>query len=142
MKTSYKIALFVMFFIVLAGVLGALHMYNLKHKDLQKSRPDFVITAADLLKAFENDEISANSKYVKKVLEISGTVESVKPGENLTINISLKTESDFSSVICTFQPASNPPDIKSGENIILRGECSGFLTDVLLNNCVIIKYKK
>ena len=29
--------------------------------------------------------------------------------------------------------------LKAGNEITLRGECSGFLMDVLLNNCALIK---
>ena len=138
MKTSYKIALFVVFFIALAGILVALYMYNLQHKDLQKVSPDYIMTATDLQEAFEDDETVATSRYTQKIIEVSGIIESVKPGEDKTISIALKTGSDLSSVICTFQSVSDPSEFKIGEQIIVRGECSGFLMDVLLNNCSII----
>ncbi len=142
MKTSYKIALFVVFFIALAGILVALYMYNLQHKDLQKVKPDFVMTAVDLQKAFEDDEIAATSRYVKKIIEVSGMIQSVKPGEDKTLSVSLKTGGDLSSVICTFQTVSEPSKYKTGDQITLMGECSGFLMDVLLNNCAVIQEKK
>ena len=141
MKTTYKIALLVVFFIALAGIFAALYMYNLQHKDLQKVKPDYVMTATDLQKAFEDDEIAATAKYVKKVIEIRGLIESLKAGEDNTLNISLKTGSDLSSVICTFQSVSDLSGFNPDEQITLRGECSGFLMDVLLNNCSVIQKK-
>src|SRR5512140_527222 len=139
MKTSVKIALFVVFFMALAGILFGLYMFNLKDKDLQKVKPDFVITASDLQKAFEANETSANTTYLGKVIEVTGTINDVKSGEGNTFNISLKTESPMSSVICTFQSMTGLQNLKSGDQVTIRGQCSGFLMDILLNNCVVVK---
>lgn len=139
MKTSIKIALFVIFFIALGLILAALYMYNMKHKDLQKKKPDFVITAVSLQKTFEDEEAAATTKYVNKILDISGTIESVKTGEGNILSVSLKTGSESSSVICTFPSATDPALFKTGNQITIRGECSGFLMDILLNNCTVIE---
>lgn len=139
MKKSYKIALIAASIIALAGVLFGLYMYNLEPKDLQKVRPDYIITATDLLKAFESDENGASTTYIGKVVEVSGIVQSIKSGENNNLSIALKTGSDLSSVICTLPGNSDPSDFSIGEQIRVRGECSGFLMDVLLNNCSIVK---
>jgi hypothetical protein len=116
-------------------------MFNLGPKNLQKVKPDFIITAVDIQKAFEDSEAAANSKYVNKIIEVTGIIESIKPGDNKTLSISLKTASPLSSVNCTFQSAPDTSRIKVSELIKLRGECSGFLMDVLLNNCVVVQVK-
>lgn len=139
MKTYIKILLGVVMFIGLAAILAALYMYNLKQTDMAKAKPDFVITATALLKEFEDNEAAASAKYISKIVEITGTVATVKPAENNIVNISLVTESDLSSVICTFAAISDPSSVKAGDVITIRGECSGFLMDVLLNNCAILK---
>jgi len=142
MKIYVKIALFVVSFIALSAILAALYMYNLKHTDMAKAKPDFVITASVLLKAFEDDETSAATRYINKILEVTGTIASVKPAENNILSISLVTGSDLSSVICTFPAIADPSKFRTGDKITLRGECSGFLMDVLLNNCAVIEDKK
>jgi hypothetical protein len=139
MKTYVKIALFFVSFIALAGILAALYMYNLKHTDMAKAKPDFIITATLLQKEFEDNETAASAKYTNKIIEVTGIIASIKPAENNVINITLKTGSDFSSVICTFPAIANPSELMPGNKITLRGECSGFLMDVLLNNCAVIK---
>jgi hypothetical protein len=142
MKLYIKIALGVVIFIALSGILAALYMFNLKHTDMAKAKPDFVVTASILQKAFEDDETKASTKYINKILEVTGTIASVKPAGNNIVSISLVTESDLSSVICTFTAISDPLKFTPGNEITLRGECSGFLMDVLLNNCAIIEPKK
>lgn len=139
MKTSYKIVLVAVSVVALAAVLFGLYMYNLKPQDLQKVKPDFVVTATDLLKAFESDENTATAKYVNNVVEVSGTIQTVKPGENNALTISLNTGSDISSVICTLQGNTGPSNFSTGEQVTIRGKCSGFLMDVLLNNCVVVQ---
>jgi len=139
MKTYVKIALFIVSFIALSGILAALYMYNLKHTDMAKAKPDFVITASVLQKAFEDDETAASTRYINKILEVTGIIASVKPAGNNVLSISLVTGSDFFSVICTFPAIADPSIFRAGDEITLRGECSGFLLDVLLNNCAVIK---
>ena len=135
---SHKIALWLVFFLAVGGILAGLYMYNLKDKDLRKVKPDFVLTATELQKAFETDEASAGSKYINGIIEVSGEVESVKPGENQTLVITLKTETPLSAVSCTMPAESLPQDIVAGDQVSLRGQCSGFLMDVLMNNCTVI----
>lgn len=139
MKTTYKIGLIVGLIMIIAGAVTGFFLYNKQHKDLGKATPDFVITATDLLKEFENDESAASAKYINKIIEVSGTIESLNTGEDNTLSIILKTDSDFSTVICTFLQAQDREEFKPGDEITVKGECSGFLTDVLLNNCFINK---
>jgi hypothetical protein len=142
MKIYVKVALFFVTFIALAAILAALYYYNLKATDMSKAKPDFIITASALQKAFEDDETKASVSYINKILEVTGNIATVKPAENSVVSISLVTESDLSSVICTFPALSDPSILRVGDQITLRGECSGFLMDVLLNNCALIVQKK
>ena len=138
MKTYVKVALFVVTFIAFSAILAALYLFNLKHTDMAKAKPDFVITASLLQKDFEVDETAASTKYINKIIEVTGKIASVKPGENNMLSISLATESDMTSVICTFPAIADISKFKVGDNITVRGDCSGFLMDVLLNNCAVI----
>lgn len=138
MKLYVKIILGVVVFLAVAGIGSALYMFNMQHKDLNKTKPDFVISAVDLQKAFEDNETAATARYVKKVLEVSGVVESVKSVEGNVLNVTIKSGSDLSSVICTFPEATDQSKFTAGSTVKVRGECSGYLMDVLLNNCVLV----
>jgi len=142
MKPYVKIALFVVMFFAISAILAALILFNKKHPDTAKAKPDYIITASSLQKEFEDNEKAASARYINKIIEVSGTIASVTPSDNNTLNISLKTGSDMSSVNCTFQATGDLSKLKAGEEITIRGECSGFLMDVLLNNCAKIKDRK
>jgi len=141
MKTYVKVALAVVSLIAIGGILAALYLYNQQHADLSKSRPDFVISASLLQKEFGDNEKLASEKYISKIVEVSGKISAVKPGENNVTSITLETESPLSSVICTIADGTDISKLAKGNEITIRGECSGFLMDVLLNNCSLIQAK-
>ncbi len=138
MKKNLKIILIVIATLAVAGAVTGYYLYNLKPKDLGKVKPDFKVTSAELQRSFEENEASAAAKYVNKIVEVTGKVSSVERGENNSVNVSLETDSDFASVICTFPAEVSPDLLKVGSQISVRGQCSGYLMDVLLNNCVLL----
>jgi hypothetical protein len=121
-----------------AGTYG-IYLYFKTHDDLSKVRPDFVMTVRALLSEFEMDEAAASVRYINKVIEITGPVESMELGSDSTMNVILKDPGNTSGVICSFQGRNiGEMEIKKGNIATIRGECSGILFDVLLNNCVLI----
>lgn len=142
MKTYVKVLLFFVFFVAVSAILAALYFYNLKHTDMSKARPDFVVTATALLKEFEDNEAMASAKYINRIVEVEGIIGSINTSRDNILTISLKTENDLSSVICTFPAVADPTKFRAGDSLTLRGECSGFLMDVLLNNCAAVTPKE
>jgi hypothetical protein len=139
MKPYIKVAIFLVFFIAIGGILAALYLYNLKPKNLVNTKPDYITSASDLQKSFEESEKISSGKYINKIIEVSGEILSARGGEKNSFNVSLKTGNDLSSVICTFPAISDSTLLKPGNVVTIRGVCSGFLMDVLLNNCALIK---
>ncbi len=139
MKKSVKTAMIAVIFLVLAGTGVGLYLYNKQDKNLQKEKPDFILTSIELQKAFEENEAASIEKYVNKIIDVTGTIESVTAVEGNITNVVLKTGSNLSSVICTLSSVSDPSVLVAGNEVTIRGECSGYLMDVLLNNCAILK---
>jgi hypothetical protein len=138
MKTSVKVALFVVFFFALAGILGALYLYNKKPADMTTVAPDYFISAIVLQREFEDNETIASSKYINKIIEVTGTIASVNEGGNKSVSVTLNTGTPLSSVICTISGITDTSALIPGKEVTIRGECSGFLMDVLLNNCTVL----
>lgn len=133
-----KIALGVVLLIAVVGIGIALYYYNLKPRDLQKAKPDFVISASDLQGEFEKDETGSSARYINKIIEITGEVSKFEEVEKGSWNLTIETGNDLSKIICTFPAFDDPGIIVPGRKVTVRGECSGFLMDVLLNNCALI----
>lgn len=140
MRPWYKIGLLTLLIFVLSGICAAVYMYYLEDADSSVLKPDYVISAEELQKAFLDNESSASAKYVNKIVEVKGRVSSIEPGEGKTANISLDTGTEVSEVICTLDSGNIPLQLKTGDMATIRGKCSGYLMDVLLNNCSVISF--
>ena len=137
MKPFVKVALGLVLLLALTGILAALYLYNKQHADTSKARPDFVVSATDLHKEFTAGEAAATARYGGKIVEVTGTITAVRSDDKAT-TISLDTSDPMSSVMCTLATLADDNALKIGDKVTIRGECSGFLMDVLLNNCTII----
>lgn len=131
--------LYLFIILVIAGLLAAIYMYNKPQKNMQRQRADFNVTATDLQMEFQSDEAAAHQKYIGKNVEVTGKIISVNIEEDKVVSIILETPDEMSSVICTFREKMDPKQIDPSQKVKIRGELSGFLMDVLLNNCVLIK---
>lgn len=131
--------LYLIIILVVAGIIAGIHMFNKPQKDLNREKADFVLTASELHKEFTADEPAANLKYIGKTIEITGKITSVNIEKEKAVSIILETSDKTSSVICTFRQSMDPREINTMKPATVRGELSGFLMDVLLNNCVLVK---
>lgn len=119
-----------------AGAAVGYYMWNKPHKDMTKAEADFTLDADALFSEFEADEDAANTKYLGKVIEVSGTVAQVLPSEKTTVV--LETENGIFGVRCELDTFSNVdfPEYQPGDVVSLKGNCTGFLGDVVLVRCV------
>lgn len=139
MKSGTKISIALFLILTIAGVVIAYYLYNLEPTDMSRVKPDYILSSEALLKEFEENESDASKKYINKVVEVTGEISSIISGENNSLNVSLKTGSNISSVICTFASKDDLEGYQPGQEISIRGECSGYLMDVLINRCRVIK---
>lgn len=111
----------------------------------QKSQPGkeaIKVTAVKLSEEYKANEISADAKYKGNIVEVSGVVGTIAKDFLDTPYITLKTgEYSFVSIQCMFSKADEPKlaTIMKGQQIILSGEVSGKMGNVLVRGCQIIK---
>ncbi len=123
----------------IAGVIIGYRIWNKPHQDIAASDSTASLTAPDLLKAYQSDETAANAKYLNKIITVSGSIEEVrKEADQITIH--LGTEDAMATVICNLDPFSSHSgsEFETGRNITMKGVCSGMLTDVVLDRCVVV----
>ncbi|MEJ8816901.1 OB-fold protein [Lacibacter sp. H407] len=93
------------------------------------------INAADLFREFSENEQQATQTYNGKVLEITGIVSSIAMNQEGKTIVQLQTNDPLFGINCTMEKESS---IKEGQNVIIKGVCSGFTTDVILIRCYLI----
>ncbi len=100
------------------------------------------LSAADLLKAFQTDEVAATAKYVgatEQAVDVSGTIRAMEPADGGKVNVTLETGDALAGVVCEFAEADVPKDWRSGASVNVKGICTGMLLDVVLVRCAAVE---
>jgi hypothetical protein len=140
MSTKIKILGLVLLAVCVAGGGVGYFMYHKPHADLGKAKPDFQLTAEALFANFESDEAVSNSLYLDKVIEVSGTLRELRSNPETGTVLLLKGETEMFGVNCALDPeqALLAENLNPGQEVRLRGLCTGMLMDVNLSRCVLV----
>lgn len=118
--------LFLLFFV-------GLYLYNKPTEDISSSDTDITITAARLFQEFSENEERANKEYLDKIIEVEGVIKEMS-SLNENPSILLQAGSESFGVLCSFEKAIDKK-LRVGERIVVKGLCTGMLTDVVLIGC-------
>lgn len=124
--------------IILAAFAGAVtyKFYSKKHRMIEQETY-ISIRATELFKAFEENESSANTKYLNRVIEVTGMVSEVFANQENNTVVILKSDDPLFGISCTLEHSA--VDLNPGNSIVLKGICTGYLSDVVLTHCVLVK---
>lgn len=131
--------------VLMAGIAGAgyvFYLYKKKPADIRKSAADYNVTAVALMKEFNQNETSANSKYMSKVIAVKGSIQDLKIDPSTGhATVILNTGDPIAAITCSFYDteAADLKNLKSGAVVIVKGQYTGKLMDVVLNKCSIEK---
>lgn len=133
-----KKAVIIISVLVAAAIIGyGFYMFNKKTPSLENTTPDYTLTADELYQDFSTDEVNALEKYEGKVLEVTGTVLTITETDSLSYIVLNAEDALFGAVNCSFNELGKIP--KNEDTIVVKGICQGYLTNVILNNCVLVK---
>jgi hypothetical protein len=126
MKKSIVI---IILLVILVGSWIAYRMYNKPHRD-PSAESSIQITAVDLFRSYETNEVEANGRYLDKVLEVSGKITEITTNQESIPVIVLETENPMFTVRCTMEN----PEIEAsvGDVVKIKGICTGYLSDVII----------
>jgi RecG-like helicase len=113
--------------IIIAGSIG-LYMFFMPHRDVQKAKTDFYLTASELVNEYLADRNGANTKYLaadgnSKILEVTGTVARVSNDFQDNKVVELKENGDKAGVNFTFMPNTNAnaEKLQKGQKVTIKG---------------------
>jgi tRNA_anti-like len=114
--------------------------YNRTHKDTAKIKPDYAVSAIELVKEFETNEQVSNKKYWDKVIRVEGMVKELAKDDKGFYSIILGDTASMSSVRCSVDSvhSNEAAAVKQGSIIAVKGICSGFNADEMLGSDVIL----
>ena len=118
-------------------VSSCFNVFRKADTDVSKKTADFELSAKALVENFEMNEDSANIQYLDKIVLVEGNVNNISEKEDV-IMVYLKENEDLAGVLCGFNPGSiNLQSLQVGNKIKVKGICTGYLLDVVLNKCSI-----
>ena len=136
MQNKKSIILILLVAIILAVAGYAYYVWNKPARDVAKEK-GIQITAVAIFDSFSNNESSADSQFLNKAIEVTGTVSDVKKNQAGKTVVYLKSDDPIYGVNCTFK--QDPGPITKGSTITFKGICTGYLSDVVINEGIMIK---
>ena len=121
------------------AVAVAVYLYNKPVEGIGSMKTDMRISSMSLLEDYEADEQKANSNYLDKVLEVTGSVSKVETKDDIT-SVYLETANPISNVIIQLEETDTI--VAEGDDVIVKGVCTGYLMDVVLIRGKVIDDKK
>lgn len=137
MNRQRTIILFILS-IVFIGIAYGLYLYQKPVPSIASKKADFVLAPEEILSDFEENETVANAKYLDKIIEVEGKIATIKDSRS----IYLVTDNPLSSIIFEMERPIKEDDLEKGDQIVLKGVCSGYLMDVVMTRSVIINNLK
>ncbi len=126
-------------FILIFAVIIYQFIYARK-RDVMLENVAYKMKANELIDLFEKNESLANSKFKYKVIEVNGKIGETSKNQDKGLIVILKENDEFFGINCSFTNFNFKLDqFNAGDSICIRGIVQGYLDDVILTNCKIIK---
>jgi len=119
--------------LLLAAFAGLYYVMNKPHRSVNDEEA-ITVSADSLFLAFQQNEAGANERYLNQVLLIHGKVNSVETNTDGHLVVVLETGDPMFGVNCTFDKEY---PVKPGDEITLKGICTGYLADVVINQAIL-----
>jgi len=139
MKKYIKYVVIAFAVAIAAGAFGFYYVNKPKESIAHKDA-DIIISPQKLLEEFVTDEQTANTKYLDKIIEVSGKVTSKNQNGENKVTLLLYTGDPISNINCELNPKQSKKTsaIKEGSIVEVKGICTGMLTDIVLVDCIIL----
>ncbi|MEP6512276.1 MAG: hypothetical protein ABJA79_00310 [Parafilimonas sp.] len=136
MKKNYIIGFIILIVIACAGY--GLYVWNKPERDVRKEE-GIRITATAIFDSFTNNEKNANVAFLNKAIQVTGLVADVKKNQAGETVVYLQSSDPIYGINCSFK--EDPGQINKGSTITFKGICTGYLSDVIINEGVLMDKK-
>lgn len=135
-----KLIISIVLVLIAAVATYALNEYSRTHPDTGSLKSVATRSATELVKEFENDETKASENYADKVITVNGQVIKIEK-EDTAGKILLGERESMAGVLCEFDNRNSKKlkDLKEGQQVKVKGICTGMLMDVIMVRCVLME---
>ncbi len=115
--------------------MGEKYIMGERFDDTVNIKADYTVNSVDLIREFAANDTAANKKYREKILAVTGTVSQAEIKADSTVNIKLiDTTRHFLNFSLDKKDFLKTKSIKAGDNISLKGVCSGSDYSMILDS--------
>lgn len=97
-----------------------------EHDSTADMEPAHTLSCDAIVQEFLDDEEAARTKFVDQVVQVNGPVFEIDKTDGMVSGVKLSSD-EFYIVNCTLQDSL--AELPGGDNLVLKGICSGFLGD-------------
>jgi len=123
--------------LVIAGVWYYAFVYSKTHHRNVSEEQGLLVPAGQIVNEYEHDEVGANKKYLNKAIEIEGLILKKDKDQAGNVTVTLKSGDPMANIFCTLKPGE--ANKMHGNQMVIKGICTGYLSDVVLNDAVVVK---
>jgi uncharacterized protein YpmB len=135
MKSKFRVFLIIVLVLVIAGSAIGWMMWNKPRRNVEDEK-GIALSAAQLVKDYQENETASNTKYLDKAISVTGTVAEVKNNQDGKVTVLLGSDDAFTGVFCTLKEST--AKVSNGASVTIKGICSGMLSDVRLREAVVV----
>lgn len=105
-------------------------------KEVQSKAPSYTLSANQLYREYENNEVSADAKYKGKIVIVSGKIQDIGKDIMDEPYIVIGGEGFLDGVQCSFAKSqeSSIARLSKGQNVKVKGKVSGKMGNVQIEN--------
>lgn len=131
-----------------AGMISAGLVYqfviNKPHRNYEKARPAYIVSASDLFQSFRSEREEAEKKYNGRVVLLTGKLDKVELADGLVTGVFVFDQGMFGDegVRCAMLPKYEESinAVPEGSEVQVKGFLTGYNdTDVILEQCSLIR---
>ncbi|WP_336517469.1 OB-fold protein [Pollutibacter soli] len=130
-----RLALIAVVILAIAGMVWW-YVWNKPHRDVSNEK-SISIGADSLFARYNSNEADANKQFLDKAISVHGVVQEIITNQQGQPVILFATGDPIAAVSATLrdQPGIQ---VKNGDRITVKGICSGFASDVVLRECILV----
>ena len=141
MSKTKQYLLYAFIAIVLAIFFGALTIWNAPKASVKSKPADFTLSATELFQEYSENQSVANKKFINQIMEVNGSIFEISEDQQGATVFLLTTGEKEAGVLCTMElgETNKVKGKKIGDNITVKGHCTGMLMEVVLNRCTLVE---
>jgi hypothetical protein len=124
-------------FIAALAISAGFFLYQKPSERIVSAKARYSLHATQLYDEFDRNESEANAKYLNTVVSVRGVISEISPVDDTGVTIVLESRNPLFGVSCQLPNGNKGEILRRGQEVQVKGLCTGKLMDVVLVKSII-----